>query len=168
METQNNDLKSLSLGSYDDSIEIRIVKDESDYAAIVLLRNEVHFEKHGSAEGSANISNGRVCVVPDDKAIILGAFQNGRAIGTIQLNSASDTNLKKHNLLKSLTLASKLTVAKEFRQGTALASLCKAVYLYAQARMSETQNITRELRLTNSISLDFSKRIVPEFKYAIV
>src|SRR5262245_59286827 len=126
------------------AIEIRLAQTEEELEAIYRFRYEIYVEELGY-ELAYTDHERKVIVDPLDKtARIIGAFEDGKVVGTIRLNYARDSDMGNHTDLYSLhqagefhpyhtAVTERLMVANRFRGGSLGIRLAEAVYRMARS-----------------------------------
>src|SRR5215475_7569062 len=121
------------------AIEIRLAQTEEELEAIYRFRYEIYVEELDYILAHTDHERKKIADPLDKTARIIGAFEDGKVVGTIRANYARDSDLGDHTSLYSLhsagefhpyhtAISERLMVAKRFRGGSLGIRLAKAVY----------------------------------------
>jgi predicted GNAT family N-acyltransferase len=126
------------------AIEIRLAQTEEELKEIYRFRYEIYVEELGYKLAYTDHER-KVIVDPLDKtARIIGAFEEGKVVGTIRLNYARDSDMSDHTDLYSLhwageyhpyhtAVTERFMVANRFRGGSLGIRLAEAAYRMAHS-----------------------------------
>jgi len=126
------------------AIEIRLAQTEEELEAIYRFRYEIYVEELGYILAHTDHERKKIADPLDKTARIIGAFEDGKVVGTIRLNYARDSDMGNHTDLYSLhqageyhpchtAVTERLMVANRFRGGSLGIRLAEAAYRMAHS-----------------------------------
>ena len=142
-------------------LDIRLVKTPQELESVFRLRYQVYVEELRAKMEYADHQQKILHDEWDKTADIIGAWQNDELVGCVRLNYSHNTDLSEyevhyHPLVKrtvlkwnpgSISVGSKLTVAKAFRHTNLGTKLCDALYAQTHVRGSYLNYLTCQINL---------------------